>query len=249
MRKLLIVLLCLIPLSESAQTLHTLMMCDMEDRTLARANENEVREMCSLIPMLASVLEYENNMTVHSGQEFTTTVLEQEISNLKVLEGDIVLFYYSSHGSNWSDSEWPHMSLNDKSIGEEVVYDFLKRNYPQAKLILCIANCCNMDEEGRRTQKKSYNSFDPKYVKELFLGFEGHRSYIASSSIRGQYSYAWVSGNRPGGIYGIALRDAIVAACKGEIRAEWDYVFESAKKRTLQDSEQKQMPQYMKNRW
>ena len=250
MKKILIGLLALtVSLSLNSQTLHTIMMCNMEDRTLAKANEGEVREMRALIPALISALGYKNNMIIHSGQEFTSTILNQEINSLKVSEGDIVFFYYSNHGSNWSDSEWPHMSFNDKSLSEQTIYDLLKQKFSQAKLILCIADCCNMDEEGSRRQKRSYSKMDPQRVKELFTGFEGHRSYIASSSIRGQYSWAWVSGNRPGSMYGIALRDAIVSACKGELRAEWDYVFESAKSKTLLYSEQKQMPQYQKNRW
>lgn len=56
-------------------------------------------------------------------------------------------------------------------------------------------------------------------------------------------------GTRPGHMFGIALRDAIVSACKGELRTEWDYVFESAKSKTLMYSDQKQMPQFEKNRW
>ena len=41
-------------LSMQGQTLHTIMMCNMNDRTLARGNEGEVREMRSLIPTLAT---------------------------------------------------------------------------------------------------------------------------------------------------------------------------------------------------
>lgn len=249
MRELLFVLFVSIAISTSAQTLHTIMMCNKNDRTLARGNEGEVKEMQNLIPILASKLGYKNNMIVHSGQEFTYSILSQEINNLKVSDDDIILFYYASHGVNWSDSEWPHMAFNDRQYGELTIYNTLKQNYPQAKLILCIAACCNMDAEGEARQKRTYGNIDFKFVKELFTGFEGHRSYIVSSSIRGQYSWVWTGGTRPGHMFGIALRDAIVSACMGRLRPEWDYVFESAKSKTLLYSDQKQMPQYEKNRW
>ena len=236
-------------LSLNAQTLHTVMMCNMEDRTLAKANEGEVKETKALMPVLASALGYNNNMIIHSGAEYTSTMMKQELDNLNVLDNDIVIFYYSSHGANWSDSEWPHMAFNDRQYGELMLYNLMRQKFSQAKLILCIAACCNMDAEGQARQRRKYGNIDPQLVKELFTGFEGHRSYIASSSIRGQYSWAWVGGTRPGDIYGIALRDAIVAACKGELRADWDYVFESTKLKTLSYSDQKQMPQYQKNRW
>lgn len=249
MKRLLIVLFVLIPISISAQTLHTIMMCNKNDRTLARGNEGEVKEMQYLIPTLAAKLGFKSNFVVHSGIEFTYTILNQEISNLNVSDGDIVIFYYASHGVNWSDSEWPHMAFSDRQYGELTIYNLLRQKFSQAKLILCIAACCNMDAEGQARQKRSYGNIDPKLVKELFTGFEGHRSYIASSSIRGQYSWVWTGGTRPGHMFGIALRDAIVSACKGELRAEWDYVFESAKSKTLIYSDQKQMPQFEKNRW
>ena len=249
MRRILSCLLVLMSLSTTAQTLHTIMMCNKNDRTLARSNEGEVKEMQYLIPTLAAKLGYKNNLIVHSGQEFTYTILNQEISNIIVSDGDIVIFYYASHGVNWSDSEWPHMAFNDRQYGQLTIYNLLRHKFSQAKLILCIAACCNMDAEGQARQKRSYSNLDPKFVKELFTGFEGHRSYIASSSIRGQYSWVWTGGTRPGHMFGIAMRDAIVSACKGELRAEWDYVFESAKSKTLLYSEQEQMPQYEKNRW
>ena len=249
MRRLLIILFVLISMSASPQTFHTIMMCNKNDRTLSRGNEGEIREMQILIPALASKLGYKNNMIVHSGKEFTHTILNQEIDNLEVSEDDIVIYYYASHGVNWSNSEWPYMVFNDCQYGLQPIYNQLKQKFSQAKLILCIAACCNMDAEGEARQKRSYGNIDPQLVKELFTGFEGHRSYIASSSIRGQYSWVWTGGIRPGHMYGVALRDAIVAACKGELRAEWDYVFESAKSKTLMYSEQQQMPQYEKNRW
>ena len=96
MRRLLSCLLVLMSLSMSAQTLHTIMMCNKNDRTLARGNEGEVREMQNLIPVLASKLGYKNNMIVHSGQEFTYSILNQEINSLSVSDGDIVLFYYAT---------------------------------------------------------------------------------------------------------------------------------------------------------
>ena len=150
MRRLLSCLLVLMSLSMSAQTLHTIMMCNKNDRTLARGNEGEVREMQNLIPVLASKLGYKNNMIVHSGQEFTYSILNQEINSLSVSDGDIVLFYYASHGVNWSDSEWPHMAFSDRQYGELSIYNLLRQKFSQAKLILCIAACCNMDADVKQ---------------------------------------------------------------------------------------------------
>ena len=202
--------------------------------------------MRSLIPALATTLGYKSNMIVHSGQEFTYSMLSQEINMLNVLEGDIVIYYYASHGVNWSDSEWPHMAFSDRQYGEQAIYNLLMQKFSQAKLILCIAACCNMDAEGQARQKRSYGNIDPKLVKDLFTGFEGHRSYIASSSIRGQYSY---SNRLYGALFGIALREAVSSALTGKTQANWVYVLEKAKSLTLELTNQEQMPQFKMDRW
>lgn len=232
-----------------SQTLHTIMMCNQNDRTLAIGNQAEVREMESLIPQLAKALGYNNNMHVHSGDEFTYTQMNNDINELTVSEDDIIIYYYASHGLNRGEDEWPHMAFSDRQYSSSKLYNTLLEKFPQAKLILCIAACCNMDEEGERRMKRKYASMDPQLVKSLFTDFEGHRAYLISSSIRGQYSWCWVGGPRPGHIFGIALRDAIQNACSGNLKPEWDYVFEAAKSQTLSDSQQKQMPQFTKKRW
>ena len=246
MKRLLIVLFVLIPISISAQTLHTIMMCNKNDRTLARGNEGEVKEMQYLIPTLAAKLGFKSNFVVHSGIEFTYTILNQEISNLNVSDGDIVIFYYASHGVNWSDSEWPHMAFLDRQYGETTIYNKLREKFGNAKLILCISDCCNMDSEGTRREKRTYSGFDPALTKKLFTDFEGHRSYEISASIRGQYSY---SNRQYGALFGIALREAVSSALTGKTQPNWVYVLEKAKSLTLELTNQEQMPQFKMNRW
>lgn len=246
--RILLTLLLLVNILQ-ARTLHTVMMCNMNDKTLAVSNQANVKETRALMSELCSLLGYRNHFIIHSYPEFTYNVLDQELNNLKVDSGDVVIYYYASHGVNWSDSEWPHMAFSDRQFAEQTVYERLLQNFSQAKLILCIADCCNMDEEGLAKQKRTYGTADPKNLEKLFVGFEGHRAYMVSASIRGQYSWAWTGGSRPGSIFSIAFRDAIMQAARGEILPSWDYVLEKAKTQTLYYTEQKQMPQYTKNRW
>ena len=232
-----------------AQTLHSIIMVNKEEPNRQVDRTAEMNNMSAFVRNIANLLGYKNNMRCRSGQQFTGAQLDQDIAALNVTQGDVVIFYYSGHGLNYDDDEWPHMALKDCRYHETTVYNKLLQRCAEAKLILCISACCNMDSEGLNRQKKSYANPDPTLTKRLFRDFEGHRAYVASSSIRGQYSYSWAGGPTPGAIYGIALREAIQEAMSGAITAEWDYVFEAAKQKTLQKTEQKQMPQFSKKRW
>ena len=160
---------------------------------------------------------------------------------------DIVVFYYAGHGCNWDDDDWPHMCLLDRQYWESTAYTKLKEKTRNAKLMLCIASCCNMDSEGRRREQNGqYYSLDRNKVRELFLGFNGKRSIKISSSIRGQYTWSWTSGSNPGSIFSISLREIIRNAVSTSSNASltWESILDATKRKTLEYTNNKQLPQY-----
>lgn len=244
-RILAIMAFCMLAAHMYAQTFHSIIMINKEERGREADRTVESNSMTNCLNNVAESLGYRMNMRNHSGSEFTSTMIKQEIKNLQVKENDIVVFYYSGHGVNWDIDEWPHMALSDRQYHSTSVFDSLCVQCKDAKLILCIIACCNMDSEGTRREKRTYASYDPQTMKRLFTGFEGHRAYMTSSSIRGQYSYSCSSG----AYYGMSLREALSDVNAGKVTPNLDYFFETAKQKTLNLSSQKQMPQYIKKRW
>lgn len=241
-----ILLLILATSVANSQTMHSILFTNMEEQGRKADRTEEMRQMKEFCIAIAESLDYEHDLRCHSGSEFTSTIMENEISSLSVNENDIVLLYYAGHGCNWDDDDWPHMALLDKQYWQSTAYTKLKAVSKKAKLVLCIASCCNMDSEGRNREKQNYTQFDKDRTKQLFLGFEGQKSIIASSSIRGQYSYSWSSGNKLGSIYTISLRKTITEALNGTSATdlEWDAIFDGTKKQTLAYTNNKQLPQY-----
>lgn len=229
-----------------AQTMHSILFTNMEEQGREADRTAELKQMTEFCTSIAEALDFRHDLRRHSGAEFTSTMLEREIASLNAQEGDVVLFYYAGHGCNWDDDDWPHMALLDKQYWESTAFSKLKSVCGKAKLLLCISSCCNMDSEGRKREKQQYFSLDKKRAKELFLGFDGKKSIIASSSIRGQYTYSWSSGPMLGSIYTISLRKTINEALCGtsNIGLTWEDVFEATKKQTLTYTKGKQLPQY-----
>lgn len=234
--------------SMSAQTFHALIFSNMKESAQRSADRTEeMKNMRLFCQNIASTLGYKQDIRCHSDNEFTSTQFLQDIESMSVSSDDIVLLFYNGHGCNWDDDDWPHMCFKDKQYWQTTAYEKLQERCGNAKLLLCIACCCNMDSRGRSGYGIEYDySFDPNKARSLFAGFSGKRKVVTSSSIRGQYSYSWTSGSRLGSIYGISLREAIneILRPSSTIDPTWDNVLTLAQRKTLAYTDQKQRPQY-----
>lgn len=235
-------------LSTSAQTFHALIFSNMKESAQRSADRTvEMNNMRSFCQNIASTLGYEQDIRCHSDNEFTSAQFLQDLESLSIGSEDVVMLFYNGHGCNWDDDDWPHMCFKDKQYWQTTAYEKLQERCGNAKLLLCIACCCNMDSRGRSGYDVEYDySFDPNKARSLFAGFSGKRKVVTSSSIRGQYSYSWTSGSRLGSIYGISLREAINEALRpsSAIEPTWDNVLTLAQKKTLEYTDQKQRSQY-----
>lgn len=231
----------------SSQTMHSILFANMKEQGREADRTEEMRNMTEFCCDIANALGYTHDLRTHSDSEFTSAMMEKEISSLNVQKDDIVILYYAGHGCNWDDDDWPHMALKDRQYWQTTAYRKLKEVCSNAKLTLCIASCCNMDSEGRRREQGiySYAVIDKAKVKQLFTGFAGNRSIIMSSSIRGQYTYSWSSGSRLGSIFSISLRDEIYDAVTGKkpTPLTWEAIKEATIRQTLAYTNGKQRPQ------
>lgn len=257
MKQIFAILLCFVlaaPLK--AQTMHTLVFINKSEEGRTFDRTAEFNSMTAFATEVSNAIGYRHNLRTHTNTEFTAKMALQEINNLNIQENDIVFFYYSGHGVNWDDDQWPHMAFLDEQYHETVLFNKLKEKCAKAKLTLCIAACCNMDTEGRnREQQKSLEdkALAPNLAKELFTGFSGKKNIIISSSIRGQYSISWSADNAQdaarltlGAVYGISFRDIMRNVLSGNIKSDltWKSVLSAVNTRTMQNTENQQLPQF-----
>lgn len=242
-----IIALLIVTVTAYSQTMYSILFANMKEQGREADRTAEMENMTKFCCDIADALGYTHDLRTHSDNEFTAAMMEREIASLNVQQGDIVILYYAGHGCNWDDDDWPHMALNDRQYWQTTAYNKLKGMCGKAKLTLCIASCCNMDSEGRRRENGQYNyaTINRAKVRELFTGFSGNRSIIMSSSIRGQYTYSWSSGNRLGSIFSISLRDEIYDAVMGvkSTPLTWEAIKEATIRQTLAYTKGKQRPQ------
>lgn len=236
-------------LTVNAQTFHAMIFSNMKESAQRAADRTvEMNNMRSFCQNIANALGYKQDIRCHSDNEFTSTQFLRDVESMAVGPDDIVVFFYNGHGCNWDDDDWPHMCFIDKQYWQTIAYDILQEKCEDAKLLLCIACCCNMDSRGRAGYGTDHSyGFNPDKVRALFTGFSGKRKILTSSSIRGQYSYSWASGNRLGSIYGISFREAVAEILDpaSSLEPTWENAFSLAQRKTLHYTDQKQRPQYV----
>lgn len=237
MRLYILLITLIISGSTYCQTFHALIFSNMKESAQRAADRTEeMKNMKMFCQRLATTIGYQQDIRTHSDTEFTSTQFLKDISSMNVGENDVVIMFYNGHGCNWDDDDWPHMCFKDRQYWQTVAFEKLKERCGNAKLLLCIGCCCNMDSRGREGYSTTYEySFDPNKTRALLIGFNGKRRIITSSSIRGQYSYSWTSGSRLGSIYGISFREAIseILRPSSNIAPIWENVFALAKKKTM----------------
>lgn len=250
-----IIILFAFIMSVNAQTMHTLVFINKSEKGRTLDRTAEFNQMTAFATEVCNAIGFRHDLRTHTDSEFTAKMALQEINSLNIQEGDIVFFYYSGHGVNWDDDQWPHMAFLDEQYHETTLYNKLKEKCSKAKLTICIAACCNMDSEGRKKeeQKELDRALSSNLTKQLFTGFNGKKFIKISSSIRGQYSISWSTTNPAdaprmtlGAVYGISFRDIMRKVLSGNINCElsWNSVLDAINKKTLVNTDNKQLPQF-----
>ena len=136
-------------MSASAQTFHAMIFSNMKESSQRAADRTEeMNNMRSFCQNIATTLGYRQDIRCHSDNEFTSTQFLQDIESMSIGSEDIVMLFYNGHGCNWDDDDWPHMCFKDKQYWQTTAYEKLQEKCSNAKLLLCIACCCNMDSRG-----------------------------------------------------------------------------------------------------
>ena len=135
---------------------------------------------------------------------------------------------------------WPSLSLNDGSYREIDILKLLRTKASDAKLILCIADCCNKQANSSHSFTSSYDSMeDSNAIRQLFLGFKGKKVIIISASKQGQLSW---SHKLYGAYFGNCFRQAIAEV--NDSNVSWDNILRNAVNLTYRCTDGKQTPQF-----
>lgn len=237
-------LISILPLVVSAQTIHWLTFIDTTDPNVGKLDINgrEVLYNHFINVVNAAVTEkgYKTNIQDIYGSTLSPQKCKDIISNLNVTSDDIVIFYYIGHGTHGTvgGSPWPMMFMGQNNPNDLVrLEDDVHKNLLSkgARLTATIGMCCNVYQNIPRTDTPSFgvnygNTFltdtEKKAIQKMFLEHKG--DFLLSSASPGQSS---VGGNTPLGPMDlftcVLVKNFEDSASEGDL--EWSTLFNDIK--------------------
>ncbi|MCC6461240.1 MAG: caspase family protein [Saprospiraceae bacterium] len=224
-----------------SQTLHALLFVNEKEQGRETDRKADMDNMKVFFREIAAQLGYSYNLRDNSDTQFTAAEVNQEIAGLNVQKNDVVVFYYSGHGYNEGSDQWPTLNFKDKNYWLSDILKQLNGRTRSAKLVLCVADCCNKGMSNAALPAESFNPISSANMKALFTGFQGRKTVLMSASKQGQFSW---SDLQRGALFGICLRNAVYKYTDNSSDAPtWEAIGERVKETTLRSSGNKQEPQ------
>ncbi|MCH5224979.1 MAG: caspase family protein [Muribaculaceae bacterium] len=203
-RYLLSIIIAILPVLASAQTIHWLTFIDTEDKNVGQMDVNG-REILynHFVNVVNSALAekgIKSNIQDIYGTDLTPEKCKEIVSNLKCGPNDIVIFYYIGHGTHGTEGgdKWPMMFMGanyvDTLIPLAWVHDQLKSK--GAKLTATIGMCCNVYQGISRRDAPSFkvnygnisiSDTEKEAIQRMFLENKG--DILITSASPGQSSY------------------------------------------------------------
>ena len=205
-----------------AQTLHVIGFAATDDERIGSNCEVDLNFFYGMTGVIASMtgytpLYYPWGIEANCNKEF----LQNTLASLNCGENDIVIFYYTGHGTrDFGDtSRFPFMQMNGKTKEEYVhvqtVIDQLGKNKARFKLIL--TDCCNMPPSipplsAPPIEQPVYVTTSPETeanYRKLFVETQGLVAVTSSSA--GEYSSTTINrDHKPGGsVFSIAFYNSL----------------------------------------
>lgn len=196
-----LVILVGLSLSASARTLHVLIYSAVNDVTIGESCRVGLKAASDFYADIAKQIGYTLSLDKNTNLQFTRAEVGRDIASLIIGKDDILVFYYDGHGYNEGKDKWPTLSLDGGSLWLTDVLKLLNNYKDKAKLILCLADCCNVVYSRDISIVQRFNPVSPSNIRALFTDFEGQKTVLASSSIQGQKSYSIQNG----GLFSLAF--------------------------------------------
>jgi hypothetical protein len=192
---------------------------------------------------LATVLEFSARVTEAgipvevrevTGENFSCSSILSAVSELRVRDGDTVIFYYSGHGMRTptSGTKFPEFACNRDGEASKAslssVVDLVGTKKP--RLIIAIADTCNEEKRQSPTRASFHEEGTPqnltRAMKHLFLEYSGIA--VLSAAIPGQLAWGDGAGSYFTRQFFRQSIPRVINAGDGIVRPRWEAIIVDA---------------------
>ncbi len=227
-----------------SQSLHAILFADTQDSKVGKCDLQDFNNIAVEVSTIASATNMQLKRYYYKDNQCSSRNLSYVLSNLKTEKDDVIIFYYSGHGtrSQGDVSEFPQMCLgsHDQSAFyplEKVLRQLLDQ---PARLKIVLGDCCNsygygVSPKNYQTSSKTVLSKNPVSVYcNLFKNNQGF--VISSGSQKGEMSAALTSldGRPLGGAFTLSLLCTLQQFASNGMSATWEEVMSNTRKSTFE---------------
>ncbi len=193
----------MLSISGYSQTIHFVLFAATNDGSLGVASEATVRYFKYNFVSSLEAVGFRVNARYYDGANFIKSNYTNWVSNLYTSSNDVIIFYFTGHGSNDCNGDWSTPNNYPSLLmGQNNGVDVLKKvksemeifNELKAKphrLLLTIAEACNRCARERVSSGSEVVSYEMEDidVTKLRSLFNASGDYIVSSSQKGELSH------------------------------------------------------------
>lgn len=220
----------------TAQTLHAVVFCNTIDKEIGNSMKVDFDHIIKDIKKIQTLLGYDEDLYQLDGQICTRANLKKAIDRMDVEENDIIITFYSGHGShapNNEDDPWPQYLMNSgfENQGNWVpmasVIKWVEAKKPRLGIIL--SNCCNGVQPG--TTIKPLWAMGGDYTCLADINTDNYKKLFSAKGIVAATSsklteLSWCG--TTGGLFTNDLFDALTMVGTGEVQPDWNSVLKKA---------------------
>ena len=227
-----------------SQSLHAILFADTKDTKVGKCDLQDFNNIAVEVSTIASATNMQLKRYYYKDDQCSSKNLSSLLSNLKTDKDDVIIFYYSGHGtrSEGDVSEFPQMCLGSHDHSaffplEKVLRQLLDQ---PARLKIVLGDCCNsygygVSPKSYITSSKTVLSKNPVSVYcNLFKNNQGF--LISSGSQKGETSDALMSqdGTPLGGAFTLTLLGTLQQYASNGMSATWEQVMSNTRKSTFE---------------
>jgi LysM repeat protein len=205
------------------ETIHAIIISSTNDATIGKGSNINHTKIVKELKTIGKNIDYKVKLyplTGLTGSEITVKNINTTINRVNCSSNDIIIFWYSGHGLNDPNSDYPVFLINHQKTKLRLDRVHSRLLDKGSRFVLTVGDCCNLGGRLPRNTKCSsqYDYIDDvdvalvkkNYIK-LFKNLKG--GVIARSSQKGEYSH--YSGDI-GGLFTYSLLDAFSYVTKLE---------------------------------
>ena len=218
--------------------LHTIIFADTNDPKIGASVLQDYYNLSVEASTIAAATGLHMKSYYFKGNQCSNANLVTLLDELHTEKDDVILFYYTGHGTRAKDdkSEFPQMCLG--SLYDDDFYPLeqvLKQlNRQPARLKIVIGDCCNSVVPGvtakdYETRSVTVLTREPvNLYNSLFMGNEGY--LISSASRKGENAV----GTQDGGYYTVSILNVLKDIAAKGMLSTWENIMLKAKNLTYQ---------------